>query len=177
MALFSTPFQVFNFEKTVKFISTLGFEIATINLVTYKENPSSRTVIFIKTDGRINQYHIICREQLKGVLEFLKLYVTTVSPKTDKYSGFREYILWMAISFVRSFVSTFRLEIQGIIELEDSEFNQFGSMIVGSDYGSSNVDFYIKYTSDEMTSLDKIYREDLAKSLSGIEEIVLRQDY
>jgi hypothetical protein len=171
MGLFSDPRRDFLFKKTARFIGANGLEIATINLVVDPKKPDENVVIFLKTGGPENKYHVIGKHGLEKIIGYVETASIAVDFEERSKRGFGELVGLIVLSFIRGFKASFRLETHSQIFLEDAYFDQFGKMLVGSDFGSQKKQFYVMYTADEMTTLDSISKSGLVDSLQDLKEI------
>jgi hypothetical protein len=171
MGLFSNPRRDFLFQKTTKLIGANGLEIASINLVADPKNKDENFVIFLKNGGPENRYHVLGKKNLKTIIDYIEVSSASINSDERPKRDFGELVGSIVTSFIRGFVASFRLETRSQIRLEDADFDDFGKMLVGSDFGSQKKQFYVMYTADEFTTLERMSKSGLIESLSGLKEI------
>jgi hypothetical protein len=171
VGLFSNPRRDFLFQKTVKLVGANGLEIASINLVADPKKAGESFVIFLKNRGPENRYHVLSKNNLKAMIDFIEVSSASIDSEERSRRDFGELVGSIITSFVRGIVTSFRLETRNQISLEDADFDEFGRMLVGSDFGSPKKQFYVVYTADESTSLERMSKDGLIESLFGLKQI------
>jgi hypothetical protein len=171
VGLFSNPRRDFLFQKTAKFTGVNGLEIASINLVIDPRNTDENFVIFLKNRGLENRYHVLGKHNLKNIIEYVEVSSEAVDFEEHSKRDFGELAGSIVTSFIRGFITSYRLETRSQIRLEDTYFDEFGKMLVGSDFGSQKKQFYVMYSADETTTLERMSKSGLIESLLGLKEI------